>query len=210
MLIIISSVLLSISILSLEPSKIYIGEIQNSESFNLKFDISNCPKTNLLTSADEFCYLQLTLRTDAQATESLLLHYYAGENHNGYTNLLSTCVSLPGDTCSLAFPRYFSRFIAVVSPSTRRDKYNSTQFIWYCNYWTNPVKIGSLTILIILLLFLIILITFFHNCCAVWLVKALQERNQGSSQMMSLPPLHYQEDKAPDSIPITPQTIRYV
>lgn len=208
--IIISSVLLSISVLSLESSKIYIGDIQNGDSFNLNFDIAICPKVNLLSSGDAFYYLQLNLRTDAQATESLLLHYYAGENDHGYTNLISTCVSAPGISCSLTFPLYYSHFIAVVSPTTQIDEYNSTQFIWYCDYWMNPVKTGSLSSLVISLFLLIILIIFFHNCCAFWFVKTLQDRNQDlQSQLMSLPPLA-PEDRVPTSDPITPQTIRYV
>ena len=208
--IIISSVLLSISILSLEKSKIYIGDVKNGESFNLNFDITICPKINLLSSGEDFDYLQLNLRTDSKASESLLLHYYAGENDHGYTNLISTCVSAPGTTCSLTFPRFSSNFIVVVSPTTQTDRINSTQFIWYCDHRENPVKTGSLSSLVISLIFLTILIFLFHNCCTIWCVKALQDRNQDPPQMVSLPSFAHPEDRYPASNPITPSTIKYV
>ncbi|KAI6659189.1 hypothetical protein LOD99_14863 [Oopsacas minuta] len=214
---IISSVLLAISILSVSSPITYIGDIVNGEEFDLNFNLEMCPKFSLFLFNDKFYYLQLNLLTDSGATESLLLHYYAGRNDQGYTNLISTCASAPGVTCSLNFPIHHTHFLAVVVPSTRNSKYNQTQFIWYCDYWENPVKVASFCTLIISLVLIVIISLFYYNCCSIWVLKCLQKRSPDSFPQANSPiPLDYIDNvpfkELPTTQPSTPHnaSIRYV
>ena len=174
---IISSVILIMTSLTTDPSNIYVGEIKDGEPSDLNFNIDVCPRMNIFPYENVYRILQLNLQTDSESSESLLLHYYEGKDENNiYTNLISTCASVPGSVCTLRFPISQSHFFAVVVPTTKNIRNNSIQFIWYCDFWINPAKICSICFLVISLTLLLIFILVYYSCLSIRYAKYLEEK----------------------------------